>query len=144
MTTTPTASSVSTPMVIGTDLVFLPRIERLYTRYGQRFLGKILTPDEQAYCESGINPALAVKRIGARIAVKEAVFKAMGLGQSLLGFPEGGQWQDVEVVHGSRKKPGVVLTGKTAQYARKAGLAHWAISISHDGQYALASAVGHS
>ena len=137
-------SSDTPTMVIGTDLVFLPRIERLYKRYGQRFLRKILSSDEQTYCESGINSALAVKRIGARIAVKEAVFKAMGLGQSLLGFPEGGQWQDVEVIHGSRKKPGVVLSGKTAAYAEQAGLAHWAISISHDGQYALASAVGHS
>ncbi len=131
-------------MVIGTDLVFLPRIERLYQRYGQRFLSKVLTSEEQAYCESGISTALAVKRIGARIAVKEAVLKAMGLGQSLLGFPEGGQWNDIAVVHDSRKKPGVVLSGKTAAYAERAGLTRWAISISHDGQYALASAVGHS
>ncbi len=111
---------------IGIDLSEVDRIARLIDRYGERFIHRVFTEREIAYCQPRAN---ASHSYAARFAAKEAVFKATGLGLSM-----GMSWRDVEVVNDRRGKPSVNLFGVAAQ--RLAGKkVH--ISITHAAQYAV-------
>ena len=67
--------------IIGTgiDATDIPRIERVLRRYGDRFLERIFTPAEVAYCQRRRNPA---PHLAGRFAAKEAAMKALGTGHS--------------------------------------------------------------
>jgi holo-[acyl-carrier protein] synthase len=75
---------------IGLDATEIPRIERTLARFGERFLRRIFTPDEVAYCMRRRNPA---PHLAGRFAAKEAAMKALGTGRS-----RGVLWRDIEVV----------------------------------------------
>src|SRR2546426_4518939 len=66
-------------MIIGTgvDIAETVRIEQVLNRHGERFSGRLFTPQEIAYCEKFKNKA---ERYAARFAAKEAAFKALGTG----------------------------------------------------------------
>jgi len=119
----------------GIDLVDTPRIERLLGEHEQRFLDRVFTAGERAYCESG--GKLRVQRYAARFAAKEAVLKVLGTGWS-----GGIAWTDVEVVREATGKPGVVLHGEAAAVAKRVGVTQWHISLSHLQGHALASVIG--
>ncbi|MCA9842328.1 MAG: holo-ACP synthase [Cyanobacteria bacterium HKST-UBA03] len=124
---------------IGLDLVYLPRLSRSYQRYGTPMLGKILTPNELTYCLSSRKEPLLIKRFGARIAAKEAVAKCLGIGFSLLGYPDGLSWRSIEVGHEpGNHKPLLSLSGRAAEKADRLGIETWHISLTHDGDYAQA------
>ena len=74
---------------IGTDLVNINRIQRLYNKYGQKFVDKILLPEEKKLLQSHTNP---VKFLANRFAGKEAATKALGT-----GFSQGVNWKDIGV-----------------------------------------------
>lgn len=74
---------------IGLDATDIPRIEASIARYGDRFLERIFTDHERAYCLRRRNPA---PHFAARFAAKEAGMKALGTGHS-----QGVLWRDVEV-----------------------------------------------
>jgi len=117
---------------VGVDLVEIPRLEQAIGRWGQRFLDRIYTPREQAFCRGRI-PELA-----ARFAAKEAISKALGTG--IIG--RGGvDWLDMEVLPDRRGKPLVYLHGRAQQRAKELGLTQWAISLSHERGMAIAFAV---
>ena len=61
-------------LAIGIDLVTVARVERLLERHEDRALERLLTDAEQAYCRGMAYPA---RHVAARIAAKEAVFKAL-------------------------------------------------------------------
>ncbi|NJK71896.1 MAG: holo-ACP synthase, partial [Synechococcaceae cyanobacterium SM2_3_60] len=103
---------------VGIDLVYLPRIAAVYARFGQRFLDRVFTATEQAYCLQSIPHRLA--RLGGRWAAKEAVVKALGTGWQGYGYTE------IEIVASPQGSPQVHLIGD------------WSLSISHDGDYAIA------
>ncbi|HHS96453.1 MAG TPA: holo-[acyl-carrier-protein] synthase [Chloroflexi bacterium] len=121
-------------MVVGVDLVEIPRVERMLARYGERFLERVFTPGEILYAR-GRAPELA-----ARFAAKEAVAKALGVGMRMLS-PEGIGWREVEVLGDQRGRPEVYLHGRAAERARELGLTEWAISLSHTREYAVAFVV---
>jgi len=121
-------------MVVGVDLVEIPRIERVLARYGDRFLERVFTPAEVLYAR-GRTPELA-----ARFAAKEAVAKALGVGMRMLA-PDGVGWREVEVLGDRRGRPEVYLHGRAAERAAELGLSEWAISLSHTRQYAVAFVV---
>ncbi|HEY76890.1 MAG TPA: holo-[acyl-carrier-protein] synthase [Thermoflexia bacterium] len=121
-------------MVVGVDLVEIPRVERMLARYGERFLERVFTPAEVLYAR-GRAPELA-----ARFAAKEAVAKALGVGMRMLS-PEGVGWREVEVLGDHRGRPEVYLHGRAAERARELGLTEWAISLSHTREYAVAFVV---
>ena len=112
------------PMALGVDVTELDRIERVVKQYGQRFLDRIYTPGEQAYCRGRI-PQLA-----ARFAAKEAVMKALGTGRWGVG------WREVEVVRG-RGAPSVTLHGRARKRAEALGITAMAISITHGRDVAI-------
>lgn len=121
-------------LVHGVDLVHLPRIERIWREHGDHFLRRIYTAAEREYCLDG---RVQVQRLAGRFAVKEAVMKALGT-----GWRGGIEWTDIETIADPLGKPVVSLHGQTAQAARDRGITHWLVSISHAGEYALASAIG--
>jgi len=85
---------------VGVDIIEIERIEAVLRRHGERFLQRVYTPAERAYCRGRV-PELA-----ARFAAKEAVSKALGTG--LRGIA----WQEMEILGDERGKPLVNLHGR--------------------------------
>ena len=119
-------------LVTGIDIIEIGRIRRVAETYGQRFIGRIYTDREAAYCR-GRAPQLA-----ARFAAKEAVMKALGTGV------RGVRWRDVEVVRRRGQAPTIRLHGTALARAELLGIDHLAVSLSHSREYAVASVVGES
>ena len=118
---------------IGIDIIEVARIKASHDRFGERFLKRVLRPDEIAYCLSHKNPA---PFLAARFAAKEAISKAFGTG---IGSQLG--WQDLEVKHHESGQPFVVLhdDGKKLLELRNGRTVH--LSVSHTENYAAVVAV---
>src|SRR5690349_25131262 len=119
-------------MIIGTgvDIAETVRIEQVLNRHGERFSGRLFTPQEIAYCEKFKNRA---ERYAARFAAKEAAFKALGT-----GWREGVRWLDVEVIRQTSGKPDLVLHGRARELAQGLRVERSSVSISHSDRYAVA------
>lgn len=114
---------------VGVDVCDIHRISRALDRWGQRFIRRIYTDAEVAYCRGRV-PELA-----ARFAAKEAVSKALGTG--MVGI----SWVEMEVLGDRRGKPQVTLSGRALERARHLGLSEWAVSLSHTDSVAVAFVV---
>jgi holo-[acyl-carrier protein] synthase len=119
-------------LCVGVDIVEIERIARTLARFGERFLQRVYTEAELTYCQG--RPS----QLAARFAAKEAVAKALGVG---VFWREGVFWRDVEVTRDHRGKPGICLRGGALERAQQEGLTHWALSLSHSRQYAVAMVV---
>lgn len=117
---------------VGVDIIEIERIARTLARFGERFLRRVYTEAEIAYCQR--RPS----RLAARFAAKEAAAKALGVG---IFWREGVYWRDVEVTRDRRGKPGIRLHGGALERARQEGLTGWALSMSHSQEYAVAMVV---
>ena len=117
-------------LVTGVDIIEIARIRRVAERHGQRFLQRLYTEEEIAYCR-GRAPQLA-----SRFAAKEAVMKALGTGT------RGVRWRDIEVVRRGGGAPNVRLHGTALAVAERLGINNLAISLTHSEEYAVALVVG--
>lgn len=117
---------------LGTDLIEVARIRAVVERHGERFLDRILTDEERAYC-AGL--AAPYPHIAARFAVKEAVAKAFTTG---IGAEFG--WKSVGVRHGPRHEPLAQLDAQGTALLRQVGATHVLLTLSHTENYALAVA----
>lgn len=115
---------------LGTDLVAIPRVENLLVRHRERFLSRVFTSIEQDECLGRARPAV---HLAARVAAKEAAMKALGSGWGL-----GVGWLDVEVRSKDGTPPSLVLAGAARARAEAQGIRQTLVSLSHDGEYALA------
>ncbi|MCW5559092.1 MAG: holo-ACP synthase, partial [Verrucomicrobiae bacterium] len=117
----------------GIDLIEVARIEESHRKFGNRFLRRILRPDEIAYCLSLARPG---PHLAARFAAKEAVSKAFGTG---IGAELG--WHDIEVRRRESGQPWIVLHGAGAglMQRRQGRLIH--LSLSHTATTAIAIAI---
>jgi holo-[acyl-carrier protein] synthase len=122
-------------MIVGSgiDLVEIGRIQRSMERYGQRFLDRVYTAAEQAYC---LRKRQAAESLAARFAAKEAGAKALGTGIS-----QGVNWLEIEVVREPGGRPALRFYGRAAQFADRLGARHAALSITHTADLAMASVV---
>lgn len=122
-------------MIVGSgiDLVEIARIQKSVDRYGQRFLDRVFTQSEQAYCLRKKN---AAESLAARFAAKEAAAKALGTGIS-----NGVAWREIEVVRAPSGEPSLRFHGRAAQMAARRGAARAALSLTHSVQLAAASVV---
>lgn len=116
----------------GIDIIEIDRVQSVAERYGERFLKRVYTEGERAYCR-GRAPQLA-----ARFAAKEAAMKALGTGV------RGVAWREVEVVRLPGRAPEIVLHGRAQKRAEWMSLQRMALSISHSRRYAVASVVANS
>ena len=114
---------------IGVDIVENHRIAEMLEKHGQRFLHRVYTDRELAYC-NGRTPSLA-----ARWAAKEAMSKAFGTGIGDMAFKE------IEVVNDERGKPTLVLHGNAQTMAQERNFQLIEISLSHTTNYAVAFVV---
>ena len=122
-------------MIVGTgiDVVEIERIQQAIDRYGQRFLNRVFSPDEQAYCLRKRN---AAESLAARFAAKEAAAKALGTGIS-----RGVSWLEIEVVRELSGRPTLRFHGRAAKVARRLDAVRTSLSLTHTGRLAVASAV---
>lgn len=111
----------------GVDVVDIGRLEVALDRW-PRLLDRLFTEKEKAYAHSRKRPA---EHFAARVAAKEATFKAIGH-----GWPEV-SWCDVEVVSGDGA-PSLALRGKASELA---GDSRPYVSLSHDGGIAIAQVI---
>ena len=118
---------------LGADLIEVERIRGVIERHGERFLDRILTDEEKAYCSSMGAPH---KHIAARFAAKEAVSKAFTTG---IGAELG--WKSISIYHGSRHEPLVRLDEKGTALLAQVGATHVLVTLSHTEAHAMAVAV---
>lgn len=122
-------------MIVGSgiDLVEIARIQQSLERFGPRFLNRVFTSAEQAYCMRKRN---AAESLAARFAAKEAAAKALGTGIS-----RGVNWLEIEVVREPGGRPNLLFHGRAAQIAAQLGVAHAALSITHTATLSMANVV---
>ena len=118
---------------IGIDVIEVSRIVEACEEFGDRFLERIFTEDERAYCSRQKRPEL---HYAARWAAKEAVSKAFGTG---IGADLA--WADVEVVRAESGEPSLVLHGDGKAFAEREKIREIKISLTHAKNYAAANAV---
>jgi len=117
----------------GIDLVDCKRLAEAIGRHGERFLNRIYTKNELAYCRGRKRE---LEHLAGRFAAKEAVLKLLGT-----GWKDGIAWTDIEVVNTPSGKPVVKLAGQCRLIADQQGLSSILISISHIDTHAIASAI---
>lgn len=117
---------------IGTDLVECDRMAKILERQGERFLRKVYTETERAYCMSMRNP---VPSLAARFAAKEAVAKCFTTG---IGAELG--WHSIEVVKGPREQPLIRLDAAAHELLHQLGGTDVLISLTHTQNDGLAMA----
>ena len=115
---------------IGVDLVRISRIRQLVDRWQERFLTRVFTEAEVAYAMGRRDPA---EHLAARFAAKEATLKALGTGLSM-----GVRWREMEVRRARGERPTLALSGRTAALGTARGVRALHLSLTHDGDYAVA------
>jgi len=122
-------------MIVGTgiDITEIGRIQSSLERFGPRFMNRVYTASEQAYCLRKRN---AAESWAARFAAKEAAAKALGTGIS-----RGISWLEIEVVRAPNGRPSIAFHGRAAQFAARLGVQHASISLTHSKTQAMASVI---
>ena len=118
---------------IGTDIVQISRIVRVYEQQSTRFITRILTQKEQAvFSERGDS----MNFLANRFAAKEAVSKALGT-----GIAGGIRFTDIEILPMPSGEPQVCLHGQALARLKDIGATEVRISLSDEEDYAVAFAV---
>jgi holo-[acyl-carrier protein] synthase len=116
---------------IGVDLVEVARLEKAIAQYGARFLGRVFTAREVAYCEA---TARRAERYAARFAAKEAARKAIGAATPVVALA----WHDVEIISSSEGAPKLEFHGRAAELIKELEVARAHVSLSHTAEQAIA------
>lgn len=122
------------PLATGIDLVAVTRVEAMLSRFGERALGRLLTDDERAYCLSMAGPA---RHVAARLAAKEAVFKALQGTEDARGIG----WREIEVLRSPAGQPSVRLHGKALRRFEEMRGRTVLLSLTHTDDLAAAVAL---
>ena len=115
---------------VGIDMLAISRLQRVLERHAGRFLRRVYTPEEVAFCRG------RVQELAARFAAKEAVMKALGTGA------HGVAWREIEILPDRRGKPLVYLYGRAQERADRIGLRALDVSLTHERDFAVAAVVG--
>ena len=116
------------------DITEVHRIQTVIEgQAGERFLKRVYTERERAYCEQFKNK---YERYAGRFAAKEAAMKALGTGWS-----RGVRWVDLEVVRQRGGRPTMVLSGEARKIADRLGVSHISMTITHTETQALAQVI---
>lgn len=109
---------------IGVDIVDVPRFGRQLER----------TPRLRERLFTSIERDLPLRSLAARFAAKEAIAKA-------LGAPVGMNWQDCTIAKDEAGDPQVLIRGTVAAASERRGITSWHLTLSHDGDMAIAMVV---
>jgi holo-[acyl-carrier protein] synthase len=118
---------------IGTDILRIERIDEVVARLGDRFVARILTPDEQAEYRASPQPH---RLLAKRFAAKEAIAKALGT-----GIGRGVSWQDISIGHTEHGAPLATLSGGALAVAASRGGTRVELSLADEKDYVVAFAV---
>jgi len=121
---------------IGTDLIEIERMQHSLNRFGRRFMHRIFTEAEIAYCQQKKHCA---ESFAARFAAKEAAAKALGT-----GIARGIGWQEIEVRRSPGERPTLHLTGRAADRAQAMGVQYLHLSLTHSRDVAMAVVIAES
>ena len=113
-------------LAAGIDAIELLRVERTLKRHPQRFLARVFTDIEVAYCRGRL------RELAVRFAAKEAMMKALGTGVRGVG------WREIEILANRRGKPLVYLHGKAKKRAEALGMGQPEVSLTHSDTMAFA------
>ncbi len=108
---------------LGTDLIETRRVQESIDRFGERFLERIFTAGEIAYCMRKKN---AAESFAARFAAKEAGAKALGTGIS-----RGVSWKEFEVRREASGQADAALDGRARELAEAMGVKRMQLSLTH-------------
>jgi holo-[acyl-carrier protein] synthase len=118
---------------IGVDVLETRRIAETLARFGERFVGHLLMPEEAAQLE---RTQRRERFLAMRFAAKEAIVKALGT-----GFAHGMWIRDVGVVQNSYGKPEVVFSERGEQVRRRLGVGEAHVTLSDEAGLVVAVAV---
>ncbi len=123
----------SLPLIqgLGTDIIEIQRVREVINRFGDRFLNRLFTKNEQSYC---LRRKDSATHFAGRFAAKESVVKALGTGiKGSVG------WTDIEILNNLEGEPEVFLSTQLQQtFAAPIKIQ---LSISHCRQYAMAVSI---
>jgi holo-[acyl-carrier protein] synthase len=119
-------------IALGTDIIEVDRVRGVIERQGERFLQRVFTDEERAYCDGKAHPH---KHYAARFAAKEAVAKCFSTG---IGAELG--WRGVSVYHGPRMQPLVRLDEQATALLQAVGATGVHLTLSHTETVAIAVA----
>jgi holo-[acyl-carrier protein] synthase len=114
---------------VGVDVIEIERVRSSVERFGERFLDRVYTEAEQAYCRG------RAAQLAGRFAAKEAVSKALGTGIRRI------HWRNIEILPNRAGAPRVSLYGPAQVRFDALGLAGLEVSISHSRDNAVAMAI---
>jgi holo-[acyl-carrier protein] synthase len=118
---------------IGTDLLEIARVERVWNRFGERFATRVLLDAELELFAASAN---RVRFLAMRFAAKEAIVKAMGT-----GFANGMWVRDVGTVPNELGQPQVIYSARGAALCARLGIGNGFLSLSDEAGLILAFAV---
>lgn len=118
----------------GVDAVDLADCSRLMILAAGNHLDRYFTAAELADIGQG---ARQVERLAGRLAIKEAVLKALGV-----GWGDGVAFTDVETVSKDSGAPVVVLHRRLSVLEKERSIGRWLVSMSHTSSVAVASVIG--
>lgn len=119
---------------VGIDVVDVARIKALLSSKGERVLERLLTEEERRYCAPKPRPE---QHIAARVAAKEAAFKALSGSEAARGIG----WREIEVRTEDDGRPRLVLHGRAEQRATELRVNHHWLSLTHGDTVAAAVVV---
>jgi len=121
-------------IAVGLDLVEIDRVAKLWRRHGERAARRLLTDAEWHYCAEQADPA---RHVAARLAAKEAAFKALAGSASARRIA----WRELEVTRDPSCGPALRFSGRAAERARELGVARALLSLTHTDRTAAAVVV---
>ena len=119
---------------IGTDVIDIPRVARMFGAHGDRMLRRMFTAAEIQYTENRADRPAA---LAVRLAAKEAVYKALtgnDLARSI-------SWRDIEVSNNGDGAPSLTLHGRAERRAMELGVSRIHVTLSHSDSSAVAFVV---
>jgi holo-[acyl-carrier protein] synthase len=120
------------PYRVGIDIVDVSHIRDSIQRFGDRFLKRLFTKEEQAYCKILANNEVTSQRFAARFAAKEATIKVLRPETVML------DWRTIEIRRHREGYCDIVLYEDAADLAQQRGIITLSVSMSHEAGYATA------
>ncbi len=118
---------------IGVDVLEAARVKKVYDRFGEHFVERLLLPGER---EQLGKTRRTERFLAMRFAAKEAIVKAMGT-----GFAHGIWIRDVGVVQNSWGRPEVVYSERGEKMRRKLGIGAGHVTLTDEAGLIVAVAV---
>lgn len=119
---------------IGVDITEIARMERAVAQHGGRFVRRVFTAREIAYCKTSARQA---ERYAVRFAAKEAARKAIGAAIPVTAL----SWHDIEIISSLEGAPQLAFHGRAAELVAQLNLSRAHVSLSHGADYAVAQVI---